>query len=655
MSAILGVFGSPALVTDEHVRSMLGRMRARGTDRVEIWREADTVLAVGRYEWELDPPFSGNVLIAEDGDLVAAVDASIYYRHELRASLAACGVRPAADTPAHLILAAWRAWGVDCVHHLDGDFAFVLWNRRERRALCARDFGGKRPLHYAELGREFVVASTIGGVAAHPRCPDDLNLPVIAATLGGMHFSAGPETAIAAVRVLGNAHRIGWSDGRLSTPDRYWEAPVNAEPSRLSEEDAAVHLRELLANAVVERVQPGVPNTVWMSGGWDSTAIFGAAQHARGQGRLVEPVLPVSISYPEGDPGREDHWIQAIADQWNVPVEWIDIGDIPFLADEDARARSRDEPYAHLYERWNAALADGSRACGARVALDGNGGDQLFQNSDIFLADLFRAGRWVTLAREWKARPRGGFRSFFATVVQPNMSPALHSVATVLRSGRRLKNYLERPIPSWVDAKFLAQHDLENRDRGFVARPIHTTHAMREIDWQFTSLFVARAFALIGTFALNRGVELRSPLSDRRVIEFALSRPWWERSSGTQSKKLLRRAMDGLLPADVLAPRSHRTGVTGGYSHRGMVSLFPNLLEQVMTQPLILEELSIVRPALLREACTAYPRRGDSATRVGLFYTLQAELWLRAQRGVSTGFAADFEPAAETQPLAAVG
>jgi len=633
---------------------MLGRMAARGTERVEIWRDADAVLAVGRYEWEMDASFSGDVLIAEDGELVAAVDASIYYRRELRAALAACDVRPRANTPAHLILAAWRAWGDDCVQHLDGDFAFALWDRRQRRVLCGRDFGGKRPLHYAELGPELVVASMIGGVAAHPRCPDDLNLPVIAATLGGMHFSAGPETALSAVRVLGNAHRLGWADGRVSGPERYWEAPVNAEPSRLSEADAAAHLRELLATAVQERLQPGVPNTVWMSGGWDSTAVFGAAQYARRRNGIDDPILPVSISYPEGDPGREDHWIQAIADQWNVPVEWIDIGDIPFLADEDARARARDEPYAHLYERWNGALADGSRACGARVALDGNGGDQLFQNSDVFLADLFRSGRWLTLAHEWRARPRGGFRSFFGIVVQPNMSPALHSVATALRGGRRLRSYLERPIPPWIDARFAGHHDLENRDRASAARPIRTTHAMREIDLQFTSLFVARAFAVIGSVALRGGVEVRSPLSDRRVIDFALARPWAERSSGIETKKLLRRAMHGLLPPEVLAPRTHRTGVTGGYSHRWMVEVFPEVLRRTMSQPLILEELGIVRSAALRDACTAYPRRSDGATRVGLFYTLQAELWLRAQRDIGTKLTCDSVTAAHVEPLATV-
>lgn len=631
MSAIVGVFGSPQPLPEQPIRVMLGRMADRGVERIGLWRGEGAVLAVGRYAWELEEGFSGPELIAVSEDVVVAADASIYYRDELRRALAARGVVPVRDTPAQLILAAYRAWGDDCVDHLDGDLCFILWDRVRRRVVCARDYGGKRPLHYADLGGELVVASTIGGVVAHPRCPDDLNLPVIAGTVGGMHFSAGPETCYTAVRVLPNAHRLCWAAGRVHGPTRYWEAPVNATPSRLSHEEAAEELRELLATAVRERIRPGETSTVWMSGGWDSTAIFGAACHAIERDGLDARVRPVSISYPEGDPGREDEWIQAIADRWSVPVHWIDIADIPFLEREEERAERRDEPYAHLYERWNAALAVGSRACGAQIALDGNGGDQLFQNSDIFLADLFRRGRWLRLAREWRARPRGGFRPFFSTVIQPNMTPWMHDLATRIRGGRRLKHFLERGLPPWVDADFAVRHSLEERDLEYVGRPLKTTHALREIDWQFTSLFVARAFALITSWALRQGVELRSPLSDRRVIDFALSRPWWERSSGKETKRLLRSAMRGLLPDDVLAPRPYRTGITGGYSHRGMVELFPELLERTLRKPLILEELGIVDTDALRRACVEYPRRGDSATRVNLYYTLQTELWLRAR------------------------
>ena len=78
MSAIVGVFGDAPSVTDAQIRAMLGRMSARGGDRLQIWRGGDAVLAVARHEWELDPTFSGPVLVVEDGAVVVAADASVY-------------------------------------------------------------------------------------------------------------------------------------------------------------------------------------------------------------------------------------------------------------------------------------------------------------------------------------------------------------------------------------------------------------------------------------------------------------------------------------------------------------------------------------------------------------------------------------------------
>ena len=96
----------------------------------------------------------------------------------------------------------------------------------------------------------------------------------------------------------------------------------------------------------------------------------------------------------------------------------------------------REEPFAHLYEMWNRAAAGGSGACGARVALDGYGGDQLFLVTECYLADLARRGKWITLAREWNAkRGKGlGLRDFFRWVIQPVLPQPLLNAAAMLRS-----------------------------------------------------------------------------------------------------------------------------------------------------------------------------------------------------------------------------
>src|SRR5262245_53273458 len=143
MSAILGCFGGGAVLTPHQVSQMLAQMHARGTERRQVWREEDVVLAVSRYEWELGDDFSGGVLISEADDLIVAADASVYYRADLKKALEARGVTPRSDAPAHLIAAAYTVWYERCVDHIEGDFAFIVWDRKRRRAVLARDFGGK--------------------------------------------------------------------------------------------------------------------------------------------------------------------------------------------------------------------------------------------------------------------------------------------------------------------------------------------------------------------------------------------------------------------------------------------------------------------------------------------------------------------------------
>jgi asparagine synthase (glutamine-hydrolysing) len=132
--------------------------------------------------------------------------------------------------------------------------------------------------------------------------------------------------------------------------------------------------------------------------------------------------------------------------------------------------------------------------------------------------------------------------------------------------------------------------------------------------------------------ALEEGIQLRSPLYDARVIELALARPRRERSSGAETKLLLRKAVEGLLPEHVLAPRAAKTGTTGAYFERSMREGYPPLCEEFLRCS-ELASAGMIDAEELRRSATAYSR-GAASGQVGvnLFFTLQAELWLRAHR-----------------------
>jgi asparagine synthase (glutamine-hydrolysing) len=633
MTAIAAAFSSDGRPwTDSTAMRMLAAARSRGDDRSAIWRGDGALIALSRAEWELAPGFAGDAMLLVTDDIVVAADAAIYYRDDLRRTLARNGVAPEGDSASHLIAAAYRVWGDACAEQLEGDFAFVIWDRRRQRLCAARDFSGKRTLFYAVLEGVVIVASTVGAVLAHPDCPDEIDLAVVASCAGGL-FADDGRTAYRAVRTVPAGWTILGHSAGMVEERRHWSPPPMEHRADIGFDEAASTLRTLLERSVAERISPGGETSIWLSGGWDSTAVFGIGQsllRAQGGSRSLHPV---SMSYPPGDPGREDELISAVAAFWGVPVRWVDIRDVPFLSRIEESAAERDDPFAHPFEMWNRMLARGSRAVGAHVALEGVGGDQLFQVSHVYLADLLRTGRWWTLAREWRENGMHdtGFRNFFRWAIQPVLpAPALR-VAELLRGGRPLVGYLERRPPSWLARGFLERHQLAERERAAAPQRTSGSCVVHETTWYLTYRYFPRVFGTVSAFALDEGVEIRSPLYDRRVIEFALTRPRWERSSGRETKRLLRAAVRGLLPDEVLAPRPARTGVTGGFFTRSMREHFPRMCDELRRES-VLADYGMIDAYEFQQTAAAY-LRGETGEQVGinLFFTLQAEHWLRAR------------------------
>jgi len=263
------------------------------------------------------------------------------------------------------------------------------------------------------------------------------------------------------------------------------------------------------------------------------------------------------------------------------------------------------------------------------VALGGGGGDQLFAADLSYLADLLRTGQWVTLAREWRGLARGGVREFFRQVIKPTLPPSALRAATLLRGGRRLHGYLERWIPVWMDRRWVGP--LAERQTLHTPRRRSKSSTAYEMYFALTSAFFPRVSGRLATLGLEEGVEVRSPLFDERLIRFAAPRPHLERRSGRETKRLLRRAMRGMLPAEVLAPRRFKTGVIVNAVVTGMRAHYPDLLTCLLDSP-VLGELGLIQPSVLQRAYSEYLRHGDPDVALALFSTAQVELWLRARR-----------------------
>jgi asparagine synthase (glutamine-hydrolysing) len=401
-------------------------------------------------------------------------------------------------------------------------------------------------------------------------------------------------------------------------------------------EEAAARLREVLGRAVRERLAVRGTTTVWMSGGYDSPSVFalGRANRANGQ-----EVVPVSMSYPLGDKGREDELIQKVADHFGAQVAWVRRQDVAGLPDPVEWAERRDEAVAHPYECWNRALVAGTRSVGARVALTGNGGDQFFGVSGIFLGDLVRTMRLPSLYRELRAlglRLRG-LRELFHWAVKPNLPQPMLRFAAWIRGGRRLGMHLQRQVPSWLVANRAFLRALYDRQWQFRQRRPGESLASAEASWYLHTKHGQRIISIVGGLALADGVEVRSPMYDQRVLNLIARRPREDRYSNAENKRLLRRSLRGLLPPEHLAPRRNRTGLPGGYLAEALPKVLPAWLGRLGS--LWLADMGLVNPKELQQSLDQYLRNPVWESQIGVqvLQVVSVEYWIRRHRdrGVS--------------------
>ncbi|HEX9085292.1 MAG TPA: asparagine synthase-related protein, partial [Gemmatimonadaceae bacterium] len=493
MTAILALFGIGARTPGEHeVREAL-TCRARTTDKlIQVHSEPGATIGLATNATDSTHGAFGNGAIAVDDDYIVVADATLYYVPDLIRKLGRAVVPTA--SPSQLVLAAFRAFGTACTDHLEGDFAFVVWDRHAHRVHCGRDFTGRRPLFLAEWARGLIVATSLDLIASLPGFNPRVNNTAVGADAAGLLFSLDDETCMRGVRSLRAGYAAQWAPGETLRTERVWNpAPLNTSP--LAFDDAAEQLRELLANAVRERRSATAPTAVWMSGGRDSTAVFGAGMYSRHRDSTDHPLIPISRSHPPGDSGRENEAIDHIARFWQVQPHWVDAESIPMFPGFRNRGTWSAEPFAQPFEGLTRALASAGRQLGSPVALDGYGGDFLFQVSRIYLADLVARGKVRRAIRDWRAMDGAGegLRGFFCYGVQPNLPRwATRAIATA-RGGRPLRESMERTPPPWIAPRFILEHGLRDRFESLgPASQIGSSTAERETRFYLSHQFFAR-------------------------------------------------------------------------------------------------------------------------------------------------------------------
>jgi asparagine synthase (glutamine-hydrolysing) len=268
---------------------MVEALRHRGPDGEALRRTGPVALAHTRLAI-IDVAGGDQPLDSEDGRVTAIVNGEIYNHLELRAELEARGHRWSTNSDSEVVVHAYEEHGPDCVRHLNGIFAFVVWDERRDRLVAARDAFGVKPLYWWTDGRRVAVASEIGALLAAGLVRPAIDRVALDHYLA-CRFVPAPRTLFEGIRKLGAAELLVAEGDGPPRVTSWREAP--GAPIGGSDEELAHGLAERYLDAVERQMMSDVPYGAFLSGGVDSAAIV-AAMKARGE----QPPTTFTIGFP---------------------------------------------------------------------------------------------------------------------------------------------------------------------------------------------------------------------------------------------------------------------------------------------------------------------------------------------------------------------
>lgn len=530
------------------LRRMNDAIAHRGPDSDGIFLDADVGLAMRRLAI-IDLSAKGNQpMTSTTGKSTIVFNGEVYNFKELRSLPAIASYRFRSDTDTETVLALYEAMGERCVEHLRGMFAFAIWDHDRKSLFLARDRVGKKPLNYVHdaASGTFLFASEIKALLKHPllakRTVDEFSLRLY--TRFG--YVPAPRTIWREVRKLPAGHTLTLSkDGAVSI-SQYWDLEYDRKMT-MPEADAVRRLRELLEESVRLRMISDVPLGAFLSGGIDSSAVV--AMMAKASDR---PVKTFSVGFEEGEYDELSH-ARVVAQAFGTDHKEIMLRP-DFLKDLPSIMRSYDEPFADgsCVPTWYIARETRKHVT---VALNGDGGDESFAGYARYVNGM--RARFLRLPPLPASRtPRTGNTR----------------IAELLGMGWKDRYYSLHTI---FEQRHLFPTAMQGADRPF-DRFYDRPSAMLD-KWLYTDVKTYLPDDLlvkVDIATMAHSLEGRSPLLDHRVMEFAAALPTKWKLDGSATKVLLRKAMTGVLPREILEKPKHGFAVPIPEWMRGELGLY---------------------------------------------------------------------------------
>lgn len=531
---------------------MLESIRHRGPDDEGMYLNPNVALGIRRLSI-VDVKGGHQPISNEDGTAWIVLNGEIFNYPALRRQLEERGHKFATNADTEAIVHAYEEWGDGCVERLNGQFGFALWDGTNRRLLLARDRVGIKPIHYSYRDGLLVFGSEIKAMLAHPSVPRELDVQALDQYLTYEHVPV-PRTMFRGIQKLAPGHYLVLDRDGLRS-HQYWDFDIKRSENghKATSADWDERFRQTLQEAVQMELMSDVPLGVFLSGGLDSSTI--AAYMAQA---LNRPVQSFSIAFE--DPSfDESRYASRVAQHLGLqhreqvltePMMWELV---PRLAD------ILDEPLGDSSIIPCYLLAQFARKY-VTVALGGDGGDELLAGYSTMQAHRLTSfyNRIPSFLRQ--------------RVITPAVQrlPVSHNNLSFDYKAKRFVAWAELPVPErhhlWLgsfspeEKESLLRPEVRSQlsENAFsVAREHFQEAECREdldrVLYTDMKLYLdTDILAKVDRSSMAHSLEARVPFLNTVMLEMAAEMPLDLKLHGFTRKYLLRRAMKGVLPDDIV-------------------------------------------------------------------------------------------------------
>jgi asparagine synthase (glutamine-hydrolysing) len=621
MCGIAGIVSldSGAPVDDARLKRMRDALIHRGPDGTGLVVDACVGLAHTRLAI-IDVAGGDQPMRNESGDVWIVFNGEIYNHQDLRPGLQARGHRYRSRCDTETILHLYEEEGDRVVEHLQGMFAFAIWDRARQRLLLARDRLGIKPLYYAATDKELLFASEIKSLLAAGSIRPAFNHDVLPEFLS-TRFVSGEETFFQGVRKLLPGHVLTWSPNDRIRTRRYWQLPApTGEPSG-GGASSPHDLRARLETAVSSHLMSDVPLGVFLSGGIDSSVL--AALVARA---TKEPIQTFAVGFADREANELPYARRAAA---HIRAEHHELTVTPseFFQALPHALWHEDEPIAFPSSVPLYFLARLARDY-VKVVLTGEGADELFLGYN-----RYRVTKWNARLGQpyWAAVPtavRRQVRRVVHALPRP-MGRFARRTFVALEPGIRdlyLENFAVFPVS--VQQRLLRHPDLfEHRDP-YATELRHYEEAtgglLDRISRADLHTYLLELLMKQDQMSMSASIESRVPFLDDRLVEHVAAIPGDVKLPGWQTKVMLRAAVRDLVPPEILTRPKMGFPVPVG---RWFREAFAPVVDEFVLGPRADERGYFDRSALQQMVTEHRSGRVSHADAIWLLVNL--EIWLR--------------------------